>query len=335
MLDRLLRRIQKNRVGNAVYFLIDNLDRHHASLAAGAMAFDAFLSLVPLAALAGFMLNHLHETGDLVLGPLVKTAPAPVQGLVEDAFVRLVGGPSLALAPVSLAAFLWVSSAGISTAMSVFEAIFHSPPRPWWWRRLIAMACVIGAVAALAIVVAGAILVATLSGSWGTRAIAIAVPLAVVIGTLSAFFRIAIRGPRPRERRIIPGALATVFLWGILSAAFSFYVSTLARYVTLYGGLAAVAIFLFWLWLLSLALLVGGEINAQLEGVRDVALTPHTPNATSIVSGPVLFTPLPIPRPPRIPTIPDSEGGEEEELEEDPGVTSRTPATARSRETEH
>jgi len=308
---RLIKRIKRNRAVMAVTFLIDNLDHHHATLAAGAMAFDAFLSLVPLAAFAGFILGHLHETGDLVLGPLVKTAPAPVQSLVEDAFVRLVDGPSFALAPVSLGAFLWVSSAGISTAMSVFEAIFHSPPRPWWWRRIIAIACVIGAVAALAIVIAGAILVATVSGSWGTRAIAVAVPVAVVIGALAAFFRIAIRGPRPRERRIFPGAFATVLLWSIVSTAFSFYVSTLARYVTLYGGLAAVAIFLFWLWLLSLALLVGGEINAQLEGVRDMATATPTPLTRSVAPGPALFTPLPLPRPPRIPTIPDA--GEDED----------------------
>jgi membrane protein len=279
-LDWILDRILHNRVGKAVYGLVDNLDRHHASLAASAMAFDAFLSLVPLSAFAGFILGHLHETGDLVLGPLLQTAPTPVKTLVEDAFIRLHDNNTAVLAPISLAAFLWVSSAGLSTAMSVFEAVFHSPPRPWWYRRLIAMGCVVGAVASLAIVVTGAILLATVSGSWGARVIAIAVPIAVVLGMLAAFFRIAIRGPRPRDRRIVPGALATVTLWSIVSVAFSFYVSTLARYATLYGGLAAVAIFLFWLWLLSLALLVGGEINAQLEGVRDtVQHQRHAPGA--------------------------------------------------------
>jgi membrane protein len=86
---------------------------------------------------------------------------------------------------------------------------------------------------------------------------------------LSAFFRVAIRTDHVfRRRRVLPGVLVTVVLWAGLSALFSFYVTTLARYATLYGGLAAVAIFLFWLWLLALALLVGGEVNAQLDGVR-------------------------------------------------------------------
>jgi membrane protein len=301
--------IRQNRVWRAVYRLVDNLDQHHASLAASAMAFDAFLSLVPLAAFAGFILGHLHETGDLVLQPLLKTAPTPVQALVDDAFVRLHNNNSAVLAPISLAAFLWVSSSGLSTAMSVFEAVFHSPPRSFWHRRAIAMACVIGAVAVLAVVVAGAILIATISGSLGTRVIAVGVPIAVVMGMLSAFFRIAIRGPRPRERRIVPGAVVTVTLWSLVSAAFSFYVSTLARYATLYGGLAAVAIFLFWLWLLSLAQLAGGEINAQLEGVRDSHSSAYPPPLNSGMPA-ALFTPLP--RPPGMPLFRgDSPLGEE------------------------
>lgn len=310
--DRLIDWILQNRVVKPVYRLVDNLDRHHATLAASAMAFDAFLSLVPLAAFAGFILGHLHETGDLVLQPLLQTAPLPVQTLVDDAFIRLHDNNSAVLAPISLGAFLWVSSSGLSTAMSVFEAVFHSPARPWWLRRLVAMVCVIGLVAVLVVVVAGAILAATISGSWGARIIAVGVPLAVVLSMLAAFFRIAIRGPRPRERRIVPGALATVTLWSIVSAAFSFYVSTLARYATLYGGLAAVAIFLFWLWLLSLSLLVGGEINAQLEGVRDVGNSMHPPPESNGM--PVaLFTPLP--RPPPMPLF----RGEAAAAEEDPG----------------
>src|SRR5262245_52213802 len=131
--ERLVDGILKTRVGRAIYGLVDNLDRHHATLAASAMAFDAFLSLVPLAAFAGFILGRLHETGDLVLSPLLKTAPPPVKALVEEAFIRLHDNNSAVLAPVSLGAFLWVSSAGLSTAMSVFEAVFHSPPRPWWF----------------------------------------------------------------------------------------------------------------------------------------------------------------------------------------------------------
>lgn len=268
--DRLREALLRHRAGRAVYLLVHNLDAHHAVLAASAMAFDAFLSLVPLTAAAGYVLHYLHESGEVVLGPLIRAAPGPVAQLVDDAFLRLPASGVAVVAPVSALAFLWTSSAGLSTAMSVFEAVFHSPPRPFWMRRLIAIGCVIGGLGAIAVLTGIAIELRGLLGSGlGIgRYVAFSVPTITVVVLMSAFFRIAIRGPRPLRRRVLPGVLVTVALWSITTALFSLYVAKLARYATLYGGLAAVAIFLFWLWLLALAMLVGGEVNAQLEGVR-------------------------------------------------------------------
>src|SRR5262249_8533492 len=154
------------------------------------------------------------------------------------------------IAPVSIAAFLYVSSAGISTGMGVFEAMFKSPERPWWIRRLIAMGAVVAGFVATLIVASAAVFIAGFSGSLGASVLPATVPLLVVLGMICAFFRIAIRGPRPLRRRLVPGAVVTMVLWTITSAVFSLYVTKLSRYTTLYGSLAAVAIFLFWLWLL-------------------------------------------------------------------------------------
>lgn len=269
MWSRLKKAFLATRGGRALDRLVDNLDRHHAPIAASAMAFDAFLSLIPLAALAGFVLHLLHQNGEVVIGPLLRAAPRAVADLIEVAIDRLSANGAV-VAPVSIAAFLWVTSAGVSTAMYVFENVFWSKPRPWWWRRAIAMMCVIAAIAIVAIVAAIAVLATMISSVLG-RFVSVILPTATLIGLLSAFFRIAVRRDEVfRRRRVLPGVLVTVVLWSMLSALFSFYVTTLARYATLYGGLAAVAIFLFWLWLLALALLVGGEVNAQLDGVRSI-----------------------------------------------------------------
>ena len=259
-----------NRAGSAIHRLIDNLDRHHAPIAASAMAFDAFLSLVPLAALAGFVLHKLHQSGEIVIAPLLRAAPRGVAELIVGSIVRLSEDSAAVIAPVGVLAFLWATSAGLSTAMYVFENAFWSKPRPWWWRRIIAILCVIAAIAIVAIVTATAVFAAMMSSLLG-RLVAIVLPTATLVGMLSAFFRIAVRRDDVfRRRRVLPGVLVTVVLWSILSAIFSLYVTSLARYATLYGGLATVAIFLFWLWLLALALLVGGEVNAQLDGVRAI-----------------------------------------------------------------
>jgi membrane protein len=266
--DRIWDTLRKNRAGRALVLLVDNLDHHHAPIGASAIAFDAFLSLVPLAAFGGLVMHLLHENGEILLGPILRASPGDVRELVEGAIARFTGD-SKVIAPVSVVAFIWTSSAGISTTMSVFETMFHSPPRPWWWRRGIAMLCVLASLAIIAAVTALTVGIGLLSSKAGAVA-AFLFPMATLVGMLIGFFRIAVRRSSVfTRRRALPGVLVTIVLWTLLSALFSFYVAALSRYATLYGGLAAVAIFLFWLWLLALALLVGGEVNAQLDGVRD------------------------------------------------------------------
>jgi membrane protein len=68
---------------------------------------------------------------------------------------------------------------------------------------------------------------------------------------------------------VLPGAALAVALWIVVSWAFSLYLRTLASYTVYYGSLAAVAVLLVWLWLISLAILIGAELNSQLEGLRD------------------------------------------------------------------
>ena len=261
--------IKSTRLGRGLWRLVVNLDHHHAGSVANSMAFDAFLSVIPLIALAGWVLARLHESGDSVLRSLFNAAPHPIQQLAGAEFLRLSEGGSAAVPPISLIAFTWVTSSGMSTAIGEFEVIFHAAPRGYWARRAIAVGCVLASIVIYALVTAGTIFLATNSGPYGARVIAFTVPALVSIGGLTTFFRIAVRRPKTTRRRLFPGAFVTVALWTVLSLVFSLYVTRLARYVTLYGSLATVAILLFWLWLLSLALLVGGEVNAQLEGIRD------------------------------------------------------------------
>ena len=105
--------------------------------------------------------------------------------------------------------------------------------------------------------------------SGGERLLTIALSLAMAIGGLSAFYRFAVSHAKRVRRRVLPGAVLAVGLWMVVSWGFSLYLRTLASYTVYYGSLAAVAVLLVWLWLVSLAILVGAELNSQLEGLRD------------------------------------------------------------------
>ncbi|UQA55082.1 YihY/virulence factor BrkB family protein [Polyangium aurulentum] len=279
----------------AVGRLVHYLDLHDAPRAASAMAFDAFLSIIPLLAVAGWAMHRLRDDVAHLVASLLRAAPPSVSRALEAEFLRVDDAKALVFAPVGLFAFLWVSSGGAATAIGVFETMFVCEYRPWWKRRLVGVGFIIGSLPAVALATALGLLLASAAGSFLGGLIALMAPLVIVTALVAAFFRLAVRRHRSVRRRIWPGAIATVALWVLVSILFSLYVGSVARYATLYGNLANVAVLLFWLWLVSMALLVGGEINAQLEGVRDPHEGPHAPVATPVPSRPAQSTPRPAP----------------------------------------
>ncbi|HEX3770451.1 MAG TPA: YihY/virulence factor BrkB family protein [Polyangiaceae bacterium] len=101
----------------------------------------------------------------------------------------------------------------------------------------------------------------------------IACVLLLLTGTsfLAGFYRFSVEHPRGVKRKVWPGAIAAVVSWLVISSAFGNYAASIADYALYYGSLAAVAVLLVWLYLTSLSLVVGAEVNAQLEGLRDEA----------------------------------------------------------------
>lgn len=101
------------------------------------------------------------------------------------------------------------------------------------------------------------------------RLIAAALMLTAGTAFLAGFYRYAVEHPAGVRRRVWPGAGAAIVSWLLVSSAFGNYAVSIADYALYYGSLAAVAVLLVWLYLTSLTLVVGAEVNAQLEGLRD------------------------------------------------------------------
>ncbi len=75
---------------------------------------------------------------------------------------------------------------------------------------------------------------------------------------------------QPGFRWASPGGLLAVLLWIVVSLLFAFYVANFSSFNATYGAFAGVAIFLIWVWLTNLAILLGGEFNAELERGRQI-----------------------------------------------------------------
>jgi membrane protein len=75
---------------------------------------------------------------------------------------------------------------------------------------------------------------------------------------------------QPKFRWLSVGAAVAIVIWIIASALFGFYVANFGSYDKTYGSLAGVIVFLLWLWITNLALLLGGELDAELERGREL-----------------------------------------------------------------
>ncbi len=280
-LTRLETFFDRGPVRRGAFSLIRGMGRHRLAQTANAMAFDLFLASIPMIALAGWAFAHgLKDSPETLatLSSLVDHTPADIHLLIVRNFGRFSVG---AVAPLAIVGSFWLASSAFHTQMRVIEIAVGAEKRPWWTKRLIALGCVLVALAAiglssfLAVVLAGGPIAVMRaldpdvphSGARVLNWVALLVAIVTITTLLAGFYRIGIHRPGVK-RRVWPGAVLAVGIGGFASYAFGYYASTLARFTMFYGSLAAVAIALAWLWIWCAALLTGAELNTQLESAE-------------------------------------------------------------------
>jgi membrane protein len=95
----------------------------------------------------------------------------------------------------------------------------------------------------------------------------------LILGLLGAFAAVLYLGPDVEQRRfqfITPGSIVALVVWLAISGAFALYANNFSSYNKTWGSLSAVIVTLTWLWLSSLAILFGAEINAETERSRQL-----------------------------------------------------------------
>lgn len=275
-LDALSRR---HRVTHVTFMLGQILVRRDIAGATSAMAFDLFLAAIPMLALSGWLFGKVllsnHESVLQTTALLLNLTPNEVQAMTWQQLDRFAIG---SVAPFALLGALWIASGAFHTSMTLLEASAGTVGRPWWRKRLVAMASVVvsivlfGLCALLAVWASGgpARLLAVVSYGSAELDPGVAhwllLTLLAVLGVLllALFFYVA--SPRPGvRRRVFPGAVFAVLAGSGVSAAFAYYAGHLARFALFYGSLAAVAVTLAWLWFVCFSVLIGAELNQLLE----------------------------------------------------------------------
>jgi membrane protein len=139
------------RARTVLYRCYDGLAHGTGFLAAAAVAFWFFLSLVPLLVLAGFLIGQVARARgvDVLVAPLLDIAPETSMELVRKELERLAGGSGTSVAPLGVVGFVWTASSGLHNLMDVVEQAAKAPARAWWKQRALSVGCVAIGLAAL------------------------------------------------------------------------------------------------------------------------------------------------------------------------------------------
>jgi membrane protein len=255
---------------------------------AAALTYYGVMSLFPmvlvLVALLG-LVGQYPQTSDAMLriighiGPAsaVDTFRAPIEGVVKSK------GGSGALIGVGILASLWSASGYIGAFMRACNAIYEvREGRPFWKLRPLQVAITLLLVllitgVAIAIVVTGPLAHAIgdeigIGGAGLTAFNVIKWPVIVLVLLLiiGLLYYVAPNVRQPSFPWITPGGVLAVVVWAAASAGLAFYAAKFGSYQKTYGTLGGVILFLVWLWVSNLALLLGAELNAELERAREL-----------------------------------------------------------------
>jgi membrane protein len=254
---------------------------------AAALTYYGVLSIFPALLV---LVSILGLVGQSATQPLVenvgKFAPGSAKEIVTTAIENLQesrGSAGLALI-VGLAAALWSASAYIGAFIRAANVVWDvEEGRPIWKTLplrlgLTLLMLVLLGITAIAVVLTGPLAEAVgdligLDDTFVTVWDIAKWPVLVVIVSLmfALLYWLAPNIRQPGFRWITPGGIAAVLLWIAASLAFAFYVATFGSYNKTYGSVAAVIVFLVWLWISNTALLLGAEFDAEIQRGRKIA----------------------------------------------------------------
>lgn len=241
--------------------------------------FSVFPLLLFLTTLLGYLAGASSGLRTTLFDYLGRVSPSrDVAALLQNTLADITAARGGAKLSLSLLAALWLASNGIlGVGRSLNTACGFKETRPWWWRRLIAVALTVAfsilIVCGLGLIFYGGIVGEALAGRLGMdhlftlswRLLRWPVALLFVILSFDMVYNYApnLRGAYPRHWGT-PGAVTAVGLWLAASLGYQRYLAYFKSYATAYGSIGAVILLLSWFYLTAFALLMGGEVNSEI-----------------------------------------------------------------------
>lgn len=284
------------------------------ALAAAGVAFYALLALFPAITALVLIYGLWSSPAD------VQQQAAMLQGVVPEQAMSIIDNQLNKVASTNqdflsyglwaaLLVALWISNNAVKAIFGALNIAYNEvESRSFFMLTAVSLTFTLGLVVAVAVSIATivgvpAVLAWTGLGSLAELAVRVVrwpILAALMILGLALVYRFGPSRRAPRWQWLSPGAVLSTLLWIIASIGFSIYVTNFGSYTETYGSLGAVVVLLFWLWISAYVILLGAELNAELEhqterdttvggdkpmGQRGAYVADHLPPRKPITSG--------------------------------------------------
>jgi membrane protein len=246
---------------------------------AAALAYYFLFALFPLLLFLTSLLGMLPIGGlmERLIAYADQAMPGDAAQTVRTTFEEVQAGARGGLLSFGALAALWAGSNGMASVMTALNAAYGvTDARPWWWRRLLSILLTFGfalfIVTGLVLIVFGPRIGETLAGRLGLGSLftvlwnVLSLPV-VIFFVLVGIAMVYYFAPAAKQHWhwVTPGSVVGVALWLAMSYGLRLYVANFADYGATYGSIGGVILLMFWLYLSGLVLLIGAEINSEIE----------------------------------------------------------------------
>jgi membrane protein len=254
---------------------------------AAQVAYNFLFAVVPLliflTALSGFVSRAVgvNDAMSSITDWLFANLPVATAAAVKEPIENVIKNQSGGFLSLGALLALWGGKNAIAAMMKALNVAFDvEETRPWWKKNMIAIGLTIAL--GLAVVAASSFFLAGsfvgdelaskigLGSTWTIIWSFLRWPLIalVIIVAVAFFYHVGPNVTAP-FRWLTPGSVVAVVFWGIATLGLSFYFRYFGGYAEAYGALGGVLAFVFWMYVMSLILLLGGELNAVLARTQD------------------------------------------------------------------
>jgi membrane protein len=258
----------------------DQIKEDRLSIIAAGVAFYGLMAIFPalIALVAIYGLAFDPAQVEQQVSQLRGVLPPQAADVLLTQLHDLTSTSSAALgfgAVLGIVLALWSASAGMRTLMEALNVAYDEEEKRGTIRfyataLLLTLAAIAGAIIAISLVVALPIVLNFLGGlggalKWLISIGSVVILIATVMLGLAIVYRYGPSREQPRWRWVSWGAVIATVLWVIGSVLFSVYVTRFGNYNETYGSVGAIVILLMWFLLSAYAVLIGAEVNAEME----------------------------------------------------------------------